>query len=261
MVFLHTLRKKWGHFVSESTVTGERHQLLAELCEQYHAKAHDAAQLAAHAARMYYPQFRERLLRMATEEQAHVSWLRQQISQLGEDVPHPVVTPHLGQNSWECLLLDLENEKRRHAQLRRLAQTAAFVDPDMAVRLRHMCVEEQRHHDELWEMWMKSDPYTPPVPKVQHPGLEERKEEWVAQQKGEWLARRRADWEAAGRPVSWAEWEGERERQWLVNELPSLTLRWERKVAEAEIAHQEQALKKPLTDSVMTTNQTEGEQL
>ena len=85
-------------------------------------------------------------------------------------------------------------------------------------------------------MWMKSDPYTPPTPKTSHPELVRRKEAWIDQQKSKWFARERADWEAAGRPVVWAEWEGELEKRWTVNEMPTLDLIWKSKVAEEELA-------------------------
>lgn len=84
---------------------------------------------------------------------------------------------------------------------------------------------------------MKSDPYTPPTPRTPHPELARQKEAWIDQQKGKWFARERADWEAAGRPVVWAEWEGELEKRWTVNEMPTLDLIWKNKVAEEELAH------------------------
>jgi hypothetical protein len=99
--------------------------------------------------------------------------------------------------------------------------------------------EEQRHYEELREMLMKSDPYTPPAPQVRNEKLERQKHEWLAQQKGEWFERQQAEWEAKGKLIPWAGWEGELEYQWTVNELPSLELAWERRVAEEEIAEEE----------------------
>lgn len=252
MTFLNTLQRNWRRLVNLDTEKERRRQLCEELCALYCAEARDAAQFSAHARQMYYPQFRDRLLRIAAEEQEHVSWLRQQIRALGGDVPQLTASPRLGQNSWECLLLDLEKEKSSYAQLLKQTPRAASIDPTLAEGLQRLRADEQRHHEELHDMWMKSDPYTPPMPKAPHPELEPQKQAWLDRQQDEWFARERADWEATGRLVTWAEWEGELEKRWMVNELPSLELRWERQVAEAELARKEHALKRSFVDNSTT---------
>jgi rubrerythrin len=212
----------------------ERKRLLDGLREQYCAETYDAARLTAHARRMYYPQFRDRLLRIAAEEQVYVQWLREQIHALGEDVPEPTVTPKLGHNSWGCLLLDLEEEKRSCADLLDRIHAAVHVNPEIAEGLLRIRTNKQRHYEELQDMWMKSDPYTLPASRAQNKELEQHQQEWLVQQKMQWLEQQRAEWEAGGKLVPWAEWERELEYRWTVNELPSLELVWARWIAERE---------------------------
>jgi rubrerythrin len=239
MPVANVLRNGWRRFVNAFRAKDEGKQVLEGLCEQYCSETHDAVQFAAHARRMYYPQFRERLLRLAAEEWAHVYWLRDQILALGGDVPKPTVNLNIGQNSWECLLLDLEQEKRSCAELMTRAQTAVHVNPEIASGLLRMRAEEQRHHEEVREMWMKSEPNIPPVPKTQHPEMEQQKQLWFERQRSAWFARQRSEWETTDNPVPWTEWEGELENCWIVNELPSLELLWARHVAKEEIKSEE----------------------
>ena len=249
MTFMNTVQKHWRQLMHVNAPKDRRQQLCEELCALYCAEVHDAEQFAAHARQMYYPQFRDRLLRIAAEEQAHASWLRRQIHALGGDAPQPAESPRLGQNSWECLLLDLEDEKRSYAQLGKQAAKAAFMNTELADGLQRLCADERRHYEELHDMWMKSDPYTPPTPKTPHPELEQQKQSWLDRQKSEWFARERAEWEATGQLGAWAEWEGELEKRWTVNELPTLELVWERQVAEEEQEREERALQESLGES------------
>ena len=253
MTFMDSVRKGWRQLMHSHPVKEERDVLLEELCALYRDEAHDAAQFAAHAERMYYPQFRACLLRIAEEEKAHASWLHRQIRALGGEAPQLTVSPRLGHNSWECLRLDVEREQRSCREFAKQRRPVEGRNPVLAEGLQRLHVEERRHHQELWTMWMKSDPSTPPVSKTSRPELEEQKQEWLERRKSEWFVEERADWEAAGRPFVWEEWKGELEKRWTVNELPSLELIWERRVAEEELAREEQALKKPLTHSEIMT--------
>jgi bacterioferritin len=155
------LHKGWQHFL-EALQPDDRHKLVELLSEEYREEAQDVSQFTQHAQRMYYPQFRERLLRIAAEEQAHVQWLREKILALGGEIPQLSFTPKAGKNSWECLLMDLEEEKRCCGDLLERMHTAGHVDPEIAEGLRRMREEEKRHREEIMDMLMKSDPYALP---------------------------------------------------------------------------------------------------
>jgi len=151
------LHAGWQHFLQG--LHGEDHQkLLESLREEYVEEARDVAQFTQHAGRMYYPHFRERLLRIAAEERAHVEWLREKILALGGDIPSLLSMPKSGKNSWECLLMDLDEEKRSCEALLERMHTAEPIDPEIAEGLRRMREEEKRHRQEILDMLTKSSP-------------------------------------------------------------------------------------------------------
>lgn len=213
----------------------DRPRLVEMLCQAYVDEAKDVVQLTEHARRMAYPQFRERLLRIAVEEQAHVQWLREKILALGGTVPQVTFTLRNGKNSWECLRIDVEEEKRDYATLLEQILEIEDVDPELAEGLRRIRAEERRHRAELLDMMLKSEPYALPVLTPELAQAEREKQEWLEQQKLEWWEKRQAAWEAAGKPVPWAEWKAEQEFTWMVHELPNRELAWVTRRAEQEL--------------------------
>jgi rubrerythrin len=108
---------------------------------------------------MVYPQFRERLLRIADEEKAHVRWLREKILALGGELPDTAVAVKRGGNAWQNLLIDVEEEQRdRMEALEHLYRVAERTDPDIAAGLRRIQEDEKRHRAEILNMLMRSDP-------------------------------------------------------------------------------------------------------
>jgi len=208
----------------------DRSRLLAMLCKVYLDEAEDVARLTTHAQQMYYAQFRERLLRIAAEEQKNVGWLRDKIITLGGNPPPVLPTSEAGKNSWESLRLDVEEERRDHVELAELLHMAERIDPELAEGLRRLRTEERQHRAEILDMQMKSEPYAVPRPTTSSPELERQKQAWLEQQKMAWLDKRQAEWEAAGKPIPWAEWYTRRESEWSATHLPSLELAWTRQV-------------------------------
>ncbi|HXG18795.1 MAG TPA: ferritin family protein [Methylomirabilota bacterium] len=236
MTLTDVLSTGWQHFLN--TLQPDRRQRLLEILrDEYIDEAKDAVQFEEHARRMAYPHLRERLLRIAEEEKAHVAWLKEQILALGGEAPHTTFTVKNGKNSWECLLLDVEEEKRDCAtMLEHLYSVVERADPAIAEGLRRIREEEKRHREEILELLLKSDPYALPHPTAAQERLERQKQEWLEQQKMAWLDQRRAEWEAAGKPVPWAAWAAEREFEWRVNELPNRELEWTKRLAEQALA-------------------------
>jgi len=209
----------------------DRQRLLESLCAAYRAEARAVAQCTQHAHRMYYPQFREELLRIALEAAAHLPWLQEQILALGGNLPQRSCTPMVGSNSWECLRLDLEEAQRGCVNLLAWIHTAEQVAPEVAVGLRHIREAKQKHREEFRDMLMKSDPYTASTTATQQEQVEPQKQAWLEQCKGEWLDQERAEWKDGGKQVPWAEWSGEQECKWAT-ELPHRDLEWARRLAE-----------------------------
>lgn len=224
----------WHRFLA-TLYTDDRQRLLATVCDAYRTEALAAAQLTQHAHRMYYPQFCERLLRMAAESQAQLPWLEEQIRTLGGHRPQRSATPRRGGNSWECLHRDLEAAQRAYGNLLAGIHLAEHQAPALALGLRRIRESKYQHRDALRDMLMRSDPYTSPCPMTPHEQEEPQKQAWLAQRKGEWLDHARAEWEAEGKPVPWATWAGEQEWRWTT-ELPHRELEWAQRRVEQETA-------------------------
>jgi rubrerythrin len=236
MALTDVLSVGWQQFL-HALQPDHRQRLIEVLRDEYADGAKDVIQFEEHARRMSYPHFRERLLRIAEEEKAHVHWLQGQIQALGGEIPQTTVTVKNGKNSWECLLMDVEEEKRDcTAVLEQLYTVVEPADPEIAEGLRRIREDEKRHREELLDLLLKSDPYALPHPTTEQTQLEEQKQAWLEQQKLEWLEKRQAEWEAAGKPIPWAEWIREREFEWAVNELPNRELAWTQRLAGQALA-------------------------
>jgi rubrerythrin len=220
----------WHRFLAAFS-PDDRQRLLENLCDAYRAEASAVAQFTQHAHRMYYPHFREGLLRMAAETQAHLPWLQEKILALGGTLPPLSCTLKTGRNSWECLRLDLEEAQRGRVTLLAWIHLAEQVEPEIAMGLRRIREEKQKHREELRDLLMKSDPYTPPNTATQHEQGEQQKQAWLEQRKSAWLDQARAEWEAGGKQMPWAEWSAEQEFRWAT-ELPHRDLEWARRLAE-----------------------------
>ena len=230
MSLTSTLFTGW-HRVLAAFSPDDRQRLLESLCAAYRAEARAVAQCTQHAHRMYYPQFRAELLRIAAEAAAHIPWLQEQILTLGGNLPQLSFTPKIGSNSWECLRIGLEEAQRGCVNLLAWIHTAEQVAPEVAVGLRHIREEEQKHREEFRDMLMKSGPYTASTTATQHEQGAPQKQAWLEQCKGEWLDQERAEWKDGGKQVPWAEWSGEQECKWAT-ELPHRDLEWARRLAE-----------------------------
>jgi rubrerythrin len=132
--------------------------LLEILSQEYIEKSENVLKLTDYAATMVYPQFRDKLLRIASEEQAYIHRLAEHIAALGGEVPQTNFSPRPGKNAWERLLTALEKKKRHISdRIDRLVQLQR-IDPKFAEELRRMRQEEEIHHREIQAMMMRSDP-------------------------------------------------------------------------------------------------------
>jgi rubrerythrin len=162
-VVAELIARGWRRFL-DGLRPDDRRELVELLRDEYVDEARDAAQFEEHAQRMPYPHFRERLLRIAEEERAHVDWLREKIRELGGEVPAVTLTIKTGRNAWENLLMDVEEEKRDGIEaLEHLYSMAARTDPEIAAGLRRMQEQERRHREEILNMLVRTDPQASPV--------------------------------------------------------------------------------------------------
>lgn len=160
MFLVSVLQKYWKE------LTGEAHNLdrlrtLEVLREEYLEETRLMRQLSDDSERMRYPQFRERLRRMAEEERDHISWLQEKITELHGSLPdlEQASPSSRAANTWERLSQDLDEESRFCALLADRIAIAENFDPALSEKLEEMFREEEQHRTEIMEMLMRSDPY------------------------------------------------------------------------------------------------------
>ena len=158
-VLLSALHRGW-HRGWDALHPAPRPTLLGALRDTYLAAAHTVTQVTQDAARMEYPQFRARLLRIAAEHQGHVTWLREALLARGGAIPTGVCPPTVAPTSWAALLREMAAARHAYDALREPMHLAEQADPEMAAGFRRLRAATQQHRAALLEMLVKSDPYT-----------------------------------------------------------------------------------------------------
>lgn len=219
-VLLNSCRRVLAAF----DMTAQR-TLLEGVCAIYQREANTAMLYTRHAAQMHYPWFRTELLRIAAEVEAHLAWLHEQILTLGGHLPSPGPVPVLKGNSWECLRRDVEGAQRDCRYLLEWIRRVEQEAPALAAGFQRIRNDKLRHREELRDMFMKSDPYTPAATGLSHVSEDRLKRAWLEQQKNKWLDQEKSSWEVEGKQTPWAEWSGEQEFKWAT-ELPHYNREW-----------------------------------
>lgn len=160
-ILLCALHSWWQH-CCDALHPDPHPTLLEALRDTYLAAAHMVTQFTQDAERMEYPQFRARLLRMAAEDQEHVTWLRDTLLARGGAIPTRAFPPTVAPTSWEALLRDVAAERRAYEALLEPMHLAEQADPEMAEGFRRLRAAKQEHREALLDMLVKSDPYTLP---------------------------------------------------------------------------------------------------
>jgi rubrerythrin len=158
-VLLSALHRGWQQ-CCDALHPAPQPTLLEALRDTYLATAHTVTQFTQDAERMEYPQFRAQLLRMAAEDQGHVTWLRDTLLARGGAIPTRACLPTMAPTSWVALLRELAAERRAYEALLEPIHLAEQADPEMAEGFRRLRSAKQRHRAVLLDMLVKSDPYT-----------------------------------------------------------------------------------------------------
>jgi hypothetical protein len=230
MSVFHVIFSGWRRVLAAFDVN-DHPTLLEALCDASRAEATTVAQCTRHADQMHSSRFRAELLRIAAEVRAHLPWLHEQILDLGGDIPASSPASGLEGNSWECLRRDVEEARRGCVLLLEWIHRAEREAPAIAAGLQRIRKDKLRHREELRDMFMKSDPYTPASTGLPHAQEEDRKHAWLEQRKNAWLDHEQTAWEAEGKQTPWAEWSGEQEFKWAT-ELPHYKREWAHRLAE-----------------------------
>ena len=231
MAISHTVINGWQRFLKWFAVGPPRHTLIEDVCDAYRTELALATLCTQHAQRMYYPQFRTELLRIAAEVRAHLPWLQEQILAFGGSIPSPSPPRILEGNSWECFRRDEEEARQGCIRILESIHRAERDNPQIAAGLQRIRNDKLRHREEFRHMLMKSDPYTIPTTGLPQMHEAQQKQAWLEQRKSEWLDHGRAVWEVGGKQTPWAEWSGEQEFKWAT-ELPHHDREWAQRLAE-----------------------------
>jgi bacterioferritin (cytochrome b1) len=148
--------EQWRRFLGFS---GDGYRKAVEILRQrYIEEMQHAKRFTQHAQRMQYPQFREKLLRIAVEEAQHAGWIAEKISLLGGKLPEiPEITGN-ERNSWQLLLADLDEEKRCADELMEQLQSIGTELPGVTQVLQRISEDGEKHREEITGMLMRSDP-------------------------------------------------------------------------------------------------------
>ena len=97
---------------------GRYETVLDILRHRYADEKQHVARFKHHAQKMQYPQFRDTLLRIASEEAKHADWIAEKIADLGGRLPAVAERPPVEAiNSWRYLRDDLEEERHCAAEI------------------------------------------------------------------------------------------------------------------------------------------------
>ena len=146
----------WRQFLGLSP-DGYR-EILRLLQERYVDEMQHVKLYTAHAEKMRYRQFRERLLAIAADEARHAEWLAERNSLFGGKLPSLPEVNTNGKNSWQELLADLDEEQHCSAELIVMMQTVRNEMPETAEILERIYEDGIKHRAEIRDMLMRSDP-------------------------------------------------------------------------------------------------------
>ena len=151
-----TWRDWWRKFLGVSP--NGYHEVIKILSSRYVEGMQHVERYTEHAEHMQYPQFREKLLRIAADEARHAEWLAEKITMFGGSIPKVPKEQTTTKNSWQYLLADLEDERQNSAELIEQMQSLRDELPEVAAMLERIYEDSQRHRSEIRDMLVRSDP-------------------------------------------------------------------------------------------------------
>jgi bacterioferritin (cytochrome b1) len=147
----------WRRFLGSPP--GADHKTLNILRQRYLEEMQAAGRFEQHAQEMQYPQFREKLLHIATEKSKHAGWIAEKIATLAGKLPEVPECRSMDENSWQYLLADLEEENRSADHLPEQIWSIESGHPDITAVLEQIYEEEKKYRGEIREMLMRSDSF------------------------------------------------------------------------------------------------------
>jgi hypothetical protein len=112
-----------------------------------------------HAQKMHYPQFRDKLLDMGANKTKRARWIAEKIVTLGGKLPEVPELRSTDKNSWQYLLMDLEEENRYAERLTEQIWGNESDHADIIEFLQQISEADKKDHAAIREMLMRSDPF------------------------------------------------------------------------------------------------------
>jgi rubrerythrin len=129
------------------------------LRQRYVEEMQQAGRFKQYARRMLYPQYEGKLLQLATETRKHAQWIAEKIVVLGGQLPEVSEARSINENSWQSLLMAIDDKNRSDDHLSEQLQRIGLEHPDITKFLQKISYEQKEHRDEIREMLMRSDPF------------------------------------------------------------------------------------------------------
>ena len=149
---------EWWRRILGPSPGGDR-KAIDILCQRYVEEMQQTDRFKQHAQRMHYPQYQKKLLRLATEKGKHATLIAEKIVALGGKLPAVPERRSTDENSWQSLLMALEDENRSADHLPEQLRRIGLEHPDITKFLQEIFQEQKKHRDEIREMLMRSDPF------------------------------------------------------------------------------------------------------
>jgi len=155
MDFRQDWSKWWRGFLGTSP---DRDLAVIEILRQrYVDEMQGISQLTQHADKMHYPQFRKKLLHIATDKSKHAEWIAEKIIALGGRLPEIAERRPTDENSWRYLQMDLAEENRNADRLPEQIWRIESDHPEISTLLQRIFEAEKKHRQEIADMLMRSD--------------------------------------------------------------------------------------------------------
>jgi bacterioferritin (cytochrome b1) len=149
----------WWHRFLGTSSEGNGKAAVDILRRRYVEETQQADRFKQHAQKMHYPQFRDKLLDMAMQKSRRAQWIAEKIVALGGKLPEVPEPRSTDKNSWQYLLMDLEEENRSAEHLTEQIWSNESDHVDIAEFLQQMDEAEKKDREAIRKMLMRSDPF------------------------------------------------------------------------------------------------------
>ena len=134
-------------------------QAINILQQRYVEETQQRDRFIQHADKMHYPQFREKLLQISDEKTKYADRIAEAIVALGGKLPRVPELRSTDENSWQQLMIALDDENRSAGHLAEQLRGIESDIPDILKLLQQISEQQKQHRGEVREMLMRSDPF------------------------------------------------------------------------------------------------------